>query len=412
MLKTWSVTLIISTFLLTILGTFLTRSGILTSVHAFAAGDIGYYFLAFMGVTLLSSLALVAGRSQELRTEGNLDSPASRETVFLLNNLVLAAFTFTVLLGTLFPLVAEAARGVRVTVGEPFFNRMTLPLAVMLLFLVGVGPALPWGRAGKQHYRKLMLPAALALLAGLGAWLVGARALMAILGFAFAAFALTVNIGEFVRSTAARRRALGENPVLALGRLVKTNPRRFGGYTAHIGMLIFVVGIVASSTFTVDHEVTLGPGETATVGDYTVRFDDIWGRDEPHRFVVASELAVFKGGRRIGTLEPRLNYYRMSDQPITTPAVRSRAHEDLYITLLAFERDGSSVTLRVMVEPLIVWIWIGGFIIFVGAGIAFTYPGPRGGKGRPRVPAAGTAGAVAAREPRRIRQEEKEEVTA
>jgi cytochrome c-type biogenesis protein CcmF len=412
MLKTWSVTLIISTFLLTILGTFLTRSGILTSVHAFAAGDIGYYFLAFMGVTLLASLALVAGRSQELRTEGNLDSPASRETVFLLNNLILAAFTFTVLLGTLFPLVAEAARGVRVTVGEPFFNRMTLPLAVMLLFLVGVGPALPWGRAGRQHYRKLMLPAALALLAGLVAWLIGARALMAILGFAFAAFALTVNIGEFVRSTAARRRALGENPLLALGRLVKTNPRRFGGYTAHIGMLIFVVGIVASSTFTVDHEVTLGPGETATVGDYTVRFDDIWGRDEPHRFVVASELAVFKGGRRIGTLEPRLNYYRMSDQPITTPAVRSRAHEDLYITLLAFERDGSSVTLRVIVEPLIVWIWIGGFIIFVGAAIAFTYPGPRGGKGRPRVPVAGTAGAVAAREPRRVRQEEKEEVTA
>jgi cytochrome c-type biogenesis protein CcmF len=405
MLKTWSVTLIIATFLLTILGTFLTRSGILTSVHAFAAGDIGYYFLAFMSVTLLASLALVAGRSQELRTTGSLDSPASRETVFLVNNLLLAAFTFTVLLGTLFPLVAEAARGVRVTVGEPFFNRMTLPLAVSLLFLMGVGPVLPWGRAGAKHYRKLMVPAIVAVLAGLAGWLLGARLLMSILGFAFAGFALTANIREFLLGAGARRRALGENPLVALGRLVQANPRRFGGYTAHIGILTMAVGIVASSTFTLDHEVTLGPRETATVGDYTVRFDDITGRDEPHRFVVAAELAVFKGDRRIGTLEPRLNYYRMSDQPITTPAVRSRAHEDLYITLLAFERDGSSATLRVMVEPLVVWIWIGGFIMFAGAGIAFTYRGPKGGKRAPRSP--GKVG----QEPRRPRRE-KEEVPA
>jgi cytochrome c-type biogenesis protein CcmF len=398
MLKTWNVTLIISTFLLTILGTFLTRSGILTSVHAFASGDIGYYFLAFMGVTLLASLALVAGRSKELTTEGNLDSPASRETVFLLNNLVLAAFTFTVLLGTLFPLVAEAARGVRVTVGEPFFNRMTLPLAVMLLFLVGVGPVLPWGKAAQKHFRKLIIPAVVGLLAGAIAYVIGARMVMSILGFAFFGFAFASNVGEFVLGTGARRRALGENPLLALGRLVKTNPRRFGGYTAHIGVLVFSLGIVASSTFTIDHEVTLGPRETATVGDYTVRFDDIWARDEPHRFVVAADLAVFKNGRRIGTLDPRLNYYRMSDQPITTPAVRSRLHEDLYINLMAFERDGSSVTLRVLVEPLVAWIWIGGMIVFAGAGIAFMYKGPRDGRRKPRGPVK--PGQEAARRPK------------
>jgi cytochrome c-type biogenesis protein CcmF len=395
MLKTWNVTLVISTFLLTILGTFLTRSGILTSVHAFAAGDIGYYFLAFLGVTLLVSLALVAGRSQELRTEGNLDSPASRETVFLLNNLIFAAFTFTVLLGTLFPLVAEAARGVRVTVGEPFFNRMTLPLSVMLLFLVGVGPVLPWGRAGAKHFKKLVIPALVGLVVGVLAFALGARMVLSILGFAFAGFALTSNVGEFILGTGARRRALGENPLVALGRLIKTNPRRFGGYTAHIGTLIFALGIVASSTFTIDHEVTLGPGETATVGDYTVRFDDIWARDEPHRFVVAADLAIFKGDRRIGSLDPRLNYYRMSDQPITTPAVRSRLHEDLYINLMAFERDGSSVTLRVLVEPLVAWIWVGGFIVFVGAGIAFMYRGPKDGKRTPRAPRKG--GEAAAR---------------
>jgi cytochrome c-type biogenesis protein CcmF len=409
MLKTWNVTLVVSTFLLTILGTFLTRSGILTSVHAFASGDIGYYFLAFMGVTLLATLALVAGRSEELHTTGRMESPASRETVFLLNNLVLAAFTFTVLLGTLFPLVAEAARGVRVTVGEPFFNRMTLPLAVMLLFLVGVGPVLPWGRAGSQHFRKLLVPATIGVMVGVVAFLVGARMPMSILGFTFAGFALASNVGEFLYGAGARRRALGENPAVALARLIRTNPRRFGGYTAHVGVLILTLGIVASSTFTLDHEVTLGPGETATVGNYTVRFDDIWARDEPHRFVVAAELAVFKEGRRIGSLDPRLNYYRMSDQPITTPAVRSRLHEDLYVNLMAFERDGSSVTLRVLVEPLVAWIWIGGFIVFVGAGIALAYKGPRGGKRVPRVP--GERAQVAARPAREVR-EEAEEVVA
>jgi cytochrome c-type biogenesis protein CcmF len=405
MLKMWNVTLIISTFLLTILGTFLTRSGILTSVHAFASGDIGYYFLGFMGVTLLGSLALVAGRSEDLKTDGNLESPASRETVFLLNNLVLAAFTFTVLLGTLFPLLAEAARGVRVTVGEPFFNRMTLPLAVLLLFLVGVGPALPWGRATARDFRKLMIPTAVGLLSGLVAFLLGARMLMAIAGFAFAGFALATNVGEFVRSTRARREALGENVFLALGRLVRTNPRRFGGYTAHIGVLVFALGIVASSTFTIDHEFTLAPGESATVGDYTIRFDEVRGWDEPHRFVVAASLVVFKDDRRIASLNPRLNYYRMSDQPITTPAVRSRLHEDLYINLMAFERDGSSATLRVLVEPLVAWIWIGGFIVFAGAGIAFMYRGPKDGRSkRPRPVKSGQATA------RRPAETEKEEV--
>ncbi len=159
MLKVWNVSLIISTFVLTILGTFLTRSGILSSVHAFAEGDIGYWFLGFIGFVLLASLALVAGRSEELASDGRLESAASRETVFLLNNLVLAAFAFTVILGTLFPLVAEALRGVKVTVGEPFFNRMTLPMAVLLLFLVGVGPVLPWGRASERDYRRLLVPA-------------------------------------------------------------------------------------------------------------------------------------------------------------------------------------------------------------------------------------------------------------
>ena len=386
MLKIWNVSLIISTFVLTILGTFLTRSGILSSVHAFAEGPIGYYFLGFIAVVLLGSLALVAGRSGDLYSEGRLDSPASRETAFLLNNLVFAAFTFTVLLGTLFPLVAEAARGVRVTVGEPFFNRMTLPLSVMLLFLVGVGPVLPWGRADRRHFRRMIVPAAVGLVALALAAFWGARSPLALLGFAFAGFALAGNVGEFATGARARMRAHGENPLSALGRLVSANPRRYGGYLAHIGVLVVAVGILGSSTFTTDREATLRRGESFQVGDYTIRFDDIWANEEPQRFVVAAELGIFKGGERVGTLDPRLNYYQMSDQPISTPAVRSRLHEDLYINLMAFERDGSSITIRALIEPLVIWIWIGGLLIGLGALVSFKYRSRRADDAVARAP--------------------------
>ncbi|NIP78916.1 MAG: heme lyase CcmF/NrfE family subunit [Gemmatimonadetes bacterium] len=404
MLKVWNVSLIISTFLLTILGTFLTRSGILSSVHAFAEGDIGYYFLGFIALTLMASVAIIAGRSEELRSTGRLQSAASRETVFLLNNLVLAAFTFTVLLGTLFPLVAEAIRGVRVTVGEPFFNRMTLPLAVMLIFLVGVGPVLPWGQATEKHFRRFVVPGVVGVLGAVVWMAVGGRHLLALLGIALAAFAITANLGELWIGMRARMRAHGENPLSAAGRLVMANSRRYGGYIAHLGILIVSVGIIASSSFTLDHEFTLSRGETAEVGDYTLRFDDIWGSDEARRFSITAELAVLKDERQIGTLRPKLNYYRMSDQPIATPAVRTRAHEDLYLTLMAFEEDGETVTIRALVEPLVGWIWVGALIIGTGAFVALQYrsrraddygvrrtPGPGGPGARRRRPREGVA---------------------
>ncbi len=387
MLKVWNVTLIIATFLLTILGTFLTRSGILSSVHAFAEGPIGYYFLGFIAVTLLASVAIIAGRSEELKSTGRLKSAASRETVFLINNLLLAAFTFTVLLGTLFPLVAEAARGVRVTVGEPFFNRMTLPLAVMLIFMVGVGPVLPWGKATSKHYRRFIVPGVIGAL-GVLVWLAfGGRNILGILGIGFAAFAITANLGEFVIGARTRMKAHGENPLTATKRLVGANSRRYGGYIAHLGILVVSVGIIASSSYTVDREFTLRKGETAEVGDYTLRFEDVWGSDEPRRFSITADIAILKGGEQIGALYPKLNYYQMSDQPIGTPAVRTRAHEDLYITLMAFEQDGSSITIRALVEPLVGWIWVGSLVIGAGALVALRYRSRRADDAPGRRPA-------------------------
>lgn len=377
MLKVWSVSLIIATFLLTILGTFLTRSGVLSSVHAFAQGTIGYYFLAFIALVLLFSLVLLAGRSGELKSEGALDAVVSRETVFLINNLVLSAFTFTVLLGTLFPLVAEGVRGVKVSVGAPFFNRMTVPLCAALLFLLGVGPALPWRRASREELRRKFVPPFVAMVvAGIASVLLGVRAPYAVLTFAFGAFALIANVREFTLGASARVRAHGEGPLAALFRLVGSNRRRYGGYVAHLGVIVIAVAVAGSSTFKLEREATLSPGEVLEIGRYQVRFDRLWAQDEPHRFVVGADVTVVANGRAVGRLDPRLNFYGGTDQPIATPAVRSRPREDLYINLMAFERDGSSATLRVLVEPLVLWIWVGGGILGLG-GLVAVWPSRR-----------------------------------
>jgi cytochrome c-type biogenesis protein CcmF len=368
MLKVWNLNLIVCTFLLTILGTFLTRSGVLSSVHAFADGPIGWYFLSFIAVTLLFSFVLLMGRSTELHTQGKFDQPVARETAFLLNNLLFTAFMFTVLLGTLFPLVAEAARGVKVSVGEPFYNKMTLPLCAALLFLVGVGPVLPWrGIETSTLLRRLVMPASALVVAGGVALMLGTRNVFAILAFGFGAFALACNVGEFVTGVRARRRAHGEGVAQALGRLIAGNNRRYGGYIAHIGVVAVAMGIAGSSAFKREKEATLKPGQTMTLGKYTVRFDGLTAREEPHRFVVGATLGVLRGTREVAKLEPKLNYYQTRQEPITTPAVRSRVSNDLYINLLAFEENGAHATLHVLIEPLVSWIWAGGLIVALGA---------------------------------------------
>jgi cytochrome c-type biogenesis protein CcmF len=370
MLKVWNLNLIVSTFLLTILGTFLTRSGILSSVHAFSEGNIGYFFLAFIALVLVFSFVLLLGRSSELYRAGKFDNPVSRETVFLLNNLLFTAFMFTVLLGTMFPLLAEAVRGpnFKVSVGAPFFNKMTVPLCAALLFLVGVGPVLPWRGADMATLRKrLVIPGAVMIVAAGTAFLLGTHNIYALLAFGFGGFALSCNVGEFITGMRARQRAHGENPLQALGRLISGNNRRYGGYTSHIGVVIVALGIAGPSAFKHEQSATLKPGQTMTLGKYTVRFDGLFAHDEPQRFVVGANLGVLIGNKEVGKLDPRLNYYRTREEPVTTPAVRSRVANDLYINLLAFEKNGAHATINVLIEPLVSWIWVGGLVVAFGA---------------------------------------------
>jgi Cytochrome c biogenesis factor len=379
MLRLWTLNLCVATFVLTILGTFLTRSGILSSVHAFTTGPIGYYFLGFITLVLVVTLVLVAGHSDRIRTRGKLGGAASRETVFLLNNLFLTAVMLTVLVGTLYPLVAEAIRGVKVSVGEPFFNRMAVPAMVSLIFLMGVGPALPWGSTTWEDARKRLAPAGVgALILGAIAMVAGARSIYAILAFAFIGYAAVGNLREFWIGMRARHRAHGESWPVALVRLTRGNSRRYGGYVAHIGALLVAMGITASGTFRTEREATLVPGQSMTVSGHTVRLKNVWGREEPQRSVIGATLDVIgKDGSVTGTLEPHMNFYRVSDQPVPTPDVHSSIKGDVYANLMAFENSGKNATVKIIVEPLIPWIWFGGLVVVIGAVIGLAYGGRR-----------------------------------
>jgi cytochrome c-type biogenesis protein CcmF len=385
-LRVWNLNLVVATFLLTILGTFLTRSGILSSVHAFAGGEIGYWFLGFLGVALVFSLALVAGRAVEPPGGGGRGAAGvvSRDTLFLVNNLLLSVFTFTVLLGTMFPLVAEAVRGVRVSVGAPFFNRMTVPLCVALIFLMGVGPLLPWGRAALSEVRRRLLAPSVALLLALAlSAALRVPSLYAALLFGFGAFALVSNGQEFVLGAHTRMRAHGEGALLALHRLTRGNRHRYGGYFAHLGVVVFAVGIAASSVYRAETEETLRPGETMSYSGYQLRLEGIWMEEQPQRVVVGADVALSRSGRELGLMHPRLNFYGGREEPVPTPAVRTRL-EDVYLNLRAFEGDGSSATLMVLVEPLVVWIWVGTLIVLIGAGFAL-WPAGRSPPPRPTL---------------------------
>ncbi len=382
MLRTWNLTLVISTFLLTLLGTFLTRSGVLDSVHAFTEGAIGPLFLSFTALVALVSLGLIAWRADRLHVPGRLEGVVSRESAFILNNLLFVAFTFTVLLGTLFPLVVEAARGDRISVGAPYFNVVTVPLGAALLFLMGVGPALPWRRASAEKLRRaFLLPSAVGILVAGGSLLAGIREFWPVLTFGFAGFVMTTIVEEFRKGIAARRRIGGSSPIRAFGELFTRNSRRYGGYVVHTGIVVIVVALAISGTWRFERERTLQRGEALQIGGFTVQFDEVWAEEQPQRFVVGSTFSIREEGRSAGSLQPRMNFYPRQQQPIATPAVRSSLTRDLYLTLLSFDREeGRHATVRAIVNPGVPWLWVGGMIVGVGAILAM-WPG--GGRAAP-----------------------------
>lgn len=365
MLKVWNLCLIVTTFLLTLLGTFLTRSGVLDSVHAFTESEIGHYFLAGIGIALMISVALLIWRGPHFRSQGKLDSPLSRETVFFINNLLFLCFCAVVFIGTLYPLLAEAVRGVKVTVGQPFFNQMSLPLAVAIILLMGLGVAIPWGQASARAILKLLrLPALTAVAATAGVAAAGGRNGWVLAVIVSTVFSLAIMLFEMVRVTKQNR---------SFVKMFRAHPRRYGGFVTHIGIIFIAVGIAFSAAYPREHEFTLKPGETFVMKPYQLRLADLMGVPKPQRFEVMALMSVSKNGKPVGLLMPSLNFYSNNREPIGSPAVRSTWKEDLYLTLMAFEHKDQQATLRVLLKPAVSWIWIGGGVIVLGVLISLGF---------------------------------------
>ncbi len=358
MLKLWTIALALGSFWLTILGTFMTRSGVFNSVHAFTQSDIGPTFLVFLAVIAVISIGLLSFRGHLLVAENNFRSMASREVAILVNNLVFVAFTFTVFIGTVFPLVVEGLQDRRISIGEPYFNTFAVPLGLLVLFLMGVGPVLPWGSGDPKKVRaQIMAPTIAGVATALLCFLLGARGFMPLLTFGVAGFVTVVTLREMFLPAWVRVRERKESVFTAVFQSATRARRRFGGYVVHLGVVMVVVAITGSTAYRQHASGTLARGESLTIADYTLTFEGIARGQEPHREWVGSKLNVVTASGTTETLTPRMNFYERSTDPIGTPAVWTGPKEDLYVSLMAYDDAGDSASLKVWTFPLVAWIW-------------------------------------------------------
>ena len=386
MLKVWNMGLVILTFLMTIFATFLTRSGLIESVHSFAQNlTIAWTFLGFLGVAGVVALVLLIWRLPLLRSERQFESFFSRESAFLLNNLVFLGAAFAVLWGTLFPLITEGLTGARVGVGPPFFNQVNIPIGLVLLALMGIGPVIAWRKASKRNLRKnFLVPVVVGLVvAGILA-AGGMRHPYAFLTFALGAFVLTVIAAEFWKGTRARGRIQGESVPFAFVNLITRNRRRWGGYIVHLGVVVMFAGF-AGAAFDQEVRGVLEPGETIEIEspyghEYSLRYEGISPNRGQNMMQWIALMTVSRDGEPIGSMTSERRLYLTTEQPVTQVGIRSTALEDLYIILAGVE-DAPEIgdegpgeqraTFQVLVRPLVPWIWYGGIIIALGAIIAF-----------------------------------------
>ncbi len=388
-LKGWTVILVLATYLLTILGTFMTRSGVFNSVHSFTQSAIGPTILVFLAAALLFSLALLALRVDRLGSDGRLETGPSRDVIFLVQNLLFVLFTFTVLLGTVFPLVVEAARGVQMSVGRPYFDRMSVPIGVALLFVMGVGPALPWGRATPQQLRSALLPPLLgASVIALAGFALGVRNLWTLLALFFGGFTAQVTLSEMFLPVRQRMRAHGEGLLEAFRQTQSRGRRRLGAYVVHAGAVLAIVAIAVSSTMGSSKEVQLTQGQTATLGAYQLTFVGAEQVSEPHRQSVLARVDISKNGRSLGALYPRMSQYEGQREPIGSPAVRTSLTEDLYLSIHNIDAGAGTVGLLVLINPMVSWIWIATAIMALG-GLVALVPSMRGATVAVRAPVPG-----------------------
>ncbi len=395
MLKGWNIGLIIATFLLTIFGTFLTRSGVVISVHAFANGPLGAFFLSFIGLMTVVSVYIVADRWELLRARHDIESLVSREASFLVNNLLLVGAAFAVIWGTMLPVISELVSGIKVGVGPLFFNQVNVPIGIALILLMGVGPLLPWRRASQGALlRSFAYPLCIGVLTALVLELVGVTKLVALIGFGAAAFVIATIIQEFVRGALARQEVTGEPLPLAVWNLACRNRRRYGGYLVHLAIILMVIGFTGSGAYRQETTVTLEPNQTLTFSGYELTHEGVWIETKGDRTEVFARLAVEKDGRVLGVLRPEKVFFTYNSQPTTEVAIRGSLAEDLYVALGSWE-DSGMATYQIYVNPLVAWIWIGQYLLLGGTLFAM-WPEANRGAVTTRLQRQGTGEMVAA----------------
>ncbi len=386
MLKRWNMGLIIGTFLLSIFGTFITRSGVIASVHSFTQSSVGYFFLGFLLVTGILSFTLLYTRWPALEPEAKLESTMSRESAFLFNNLALVGIAFSVLWGTLFPILSEAVQGTKITVGPPFFNRVNIPLGLFLLFLTGVGPLIAWRKASSRNLQRQFVGPVLGFVAALMlALTLGLRG-YPLMTIALSGFVLATVVQEFGRGVRARMRMHAENPVTALGRLMSRNRRRYGGYIVHVGVVIYFVAFTGLA-FQEKTAVELVPGESTTMRspmghDLTFTYLGTSQFTQLNRVVSAATLQVSRDGTPLGTVvsEKRQHidsFGRPTFEPSTEVGLKSSLQEDIYVVYAGTPDGTERAQFSLIINPLVNWFWIGGGVLALGGLLAMWPGGPQ-----------------------------------
>ncbi len=402
MLKRWNMTLIIGSFLLSIFGTFITRSGIIASVHSFTQSNVGYFFLGFLLASGILAFTLLYTRWDKLEADVPLESMVSREAAFLFNNLLFVGIAFSVLWGTLFPILSEAVRGTKISVGPPFFNKVNVPLGLLLLALTGIGPLIAWRKASTQNLkRQFTWPLVAGALTGVTLLLLGVRNFYALMALTLGGFTTGTLVQEFVRGTTARHRMYQESWPTAFLQLVARNRRRYGGYIVHVAMVIYFVAF-AGMAFKVEMEATLRPGDSATLRSpfghtYTFTHLGVSQFEQLNRVVTQASVQVAKDGRSIGVInsekrqhfsEPAPGVRQKSFEPSTEVGIRSTLQEDLYIVYAGSVAGTEEAVYRFSLNPLVLWVWIGG-VVLVAGGLITMWPGGPAGPGVTRAAQAG-----------------------
>ena len=370
LLKHWNMILVILTYALVIFGTFLTRSGVLSSVHAFANSPIGPFFMGYVAMTLVVSVALVIWRWPILRSETEMKSMLSREALFLLNNLLFMSILVVCFWGVIFPLISELFTGQKVTVGPPFYERATAPLFSALLFLMAIAPLSAWGHSTVQTLGRAIWKSVLAaLVVVVTLFFTYTQNIGALVGFFLVALALFTTLHEFWRGARARQKAQDENFFTAISRLMGRNRRRYGGYIIHISMALMAIGILGIEIFQVETQGMLLQGEQLNIADYTIQYRELASWDSQSEGVnhTRAVLDVYENGIFLGQLNPRIDYYFDSQQNMTIPGQRSTLRDDLYVLLVDWQPVSSAgATFKVFVNPLVNWLWMGSLLFLFG----------------------------------------------